>query len=63
MAAVVVYDSDGGICIWIGGIWQRWWYMAVVVVYGSGGGIRQRWWDMAAVVVYGNNNEDGAEAT
>ena len=36
MAAVVVYDSDGGIWIWIGGIWQRWWDMAAVVVYGSG---------------------------
>ena len=37
MAAVVIYDSDGGIWIWIGGIWQRWWDMAAVVVYGSGG--------------------------
>ena len=34
----VVYGS-------VGGIWQRWWYMAAVVVYGSsdewcGGGVR-----------------------
>ena len=35
MAAVVVYDSDGGIWIWIGGIWQHWWDMAAVVVYGN----------------------------
>ena len=62
MATVVVYDSGGGIWIWIGGIWQRWWNMAAVVVYGSGGGIRQHWRDMAAVVVYGNNDEDAAAA-
>ena len=62
MSAVVVHDSDGGIWIWINGIWQCWWDMAAVVVYGSGGGIRQRWWDMAAVVVYGNGDEDGAAA-
>ena len=35
MAAVVVYDSDGGIWIWINGIWQCWWDMAAVVVYGN----------------------------
>ena len=35
MAAVVVYDSDGGIWIQIGGIWQRQWDMAAVVVYGN----------------------------
>ena len=28
MAAVMVYGSGGR-------IWQRWWYMAAVVVYGS----------------------------
>ena len=49
MATVVVYDSDGGIWIWIGGIWQRWWDMAAVVVYGT-------------VVGYGNSDEDGAAA-
>ena len=45
-----------------GGIWQRWWVMAAVVVYGSSGGIWQRWWYMAAVVVYGSIDEDGAAA-
>ena len=44
MAAVVVYDSGGGIWIWIGGIWQRWWYKAALVGYGRGGGIWQQRW-------------------
>ena len=36
---VVVYGSGGG-------IWQRWWYMAAVVVYGYGfeAVADKRWW-------------------
>ena len=46
MATLVLYGNGDG-------IWQRWWYMTVVVVYGYG---------FEAVVVDGRGDDDGAAA-
>ena len=35
MIAVLVYGYGSVVYGSVGGIWQRWWYMATVVGYGS----------------------------
>ena len=47
-------DSERG-----GRIWQRWWYMVAVVVYGYGLVVV---YGYRSVVVDGRNDDDGAAA-
>ena len=51
---MVRYGSDGG-------IWQRWWYMVAVVVYGYGLVVVYGY-GFGAVVVDGRGDDDGAAA-